>query len=64
MQKVEVPVVDFNECNATYSQAEVVVYESAFCAADNNSLKPKDACLGDSGGPLIHGQGREPKVLG
>jgi len=53
LQKVLVPVIPNDECRRWHHQKHIRVelHDEMFCAGHRNGLM--DACLGDSGGPLI-----------
>ncbi|KAM7143779.1 serine protease 48-like [Molossus nigricans] len=57
LQEAEVPIIDRQTCEYFYNPVsllvpgvEPVIKEDMICAGD--SLKKKDSCMGDSGGPL------------
>nr|WP_020406528.1 trypsin-like serine protease [Hahella ganghwensis] len=59
LQKVDVPVVSLEECQAAYGSA---VSEYDICAGLTEG--GKDSCQGDSGGPLFFNQAGEFRQLG
>jgi secreted trypsin-like serine protease len=55
LQKADVPFVDQPTCAAKYTTSEFTVYDDMICAGHATT----DACIGDSGGPLLHQRGVE-----
>lgn len=50
LQRVDMPIVESKECEKAYeSQSNIVITHTQLCAGGRNG---KDACFGDSGGPL------------
>ncbi|KAG8235401.1 hypothetical protein J437_LFUL009260 [Ladona fulva] len=50
LRKVEIPIVDYVKCNSTYYEDGNTVRPTQICAGGEGG---KDACNGDSGGPLF-----------
>lgn len=52
LQVAEVPVVDYDECEASYLKINQPLSDNMFCAGymDEGGV---DACVGDSGGPIV-----------
>lgn len=52
LQVAEVPVVDFNVCDANYVKIEQPLTDKMFCAGyiEKGGV---DSCIGDSGGPIV-----------
>ncbi|KAJ0175736.1 hypothetical protein K1T71_008895 [Dendrolimus kikuchii] len=48
--KLVVPIFDKRECSQKYSRVNAILTDGQICAG---GLKDKDACRGDSGGPLM-----------
>lgn len=57
LYKVNVPVVDRNQCNTLYGSNEIT--KNMICAGDVAN-GGKDSCQGDSGGPVV----QDGKVVG
>lgn len=51
LQEAQVPLVDQGSCRRFYSSYGVTINSSVLCAGDTNGSV--DACVGDSGGPLL-----------
>lgn len=47
--KARVPIIDFNQCKQLFESKGIVLSNSQLCAGG----KRKDACRGDSGGPIM-----------
>ncbi|XP_046333462.2 serine protease 27-like isoform X1 [Haliotis rufescens] len=56
LQKVSVPLIPLNICRDAYSEEPVVLSERQICAG-YYTVGGKDACKGDSGGPLFCADG-------
>lgn len=52
LQVADIPVVDFNECDESYTIISQPLTENMFCAG-NIKEGGIDSCAGDSGGPLV-----------
>jgi secreted trypsin-like serine protease len=59
LQQVSVPVVPFMFCNGERSYNGILDEEVQFCAGSAG----KDACTGDSGGPLLNTQGLQVGIV-
>ncbi|KRT80413.1 Trypsin [Oryctes borbonicus] len=59
--KVQVPLVAETSCNEIFSRASVYIRSSQLCAGGE---KNKDACHGDSGGPLLAQRNNQFYVVG
>lgn len=57
LMSVTVNLVDYDECNRAYNG---MLTSTMLCA----SAKGKDACNGDSGGPLSKGTAENPEIVG
>jgi len=53
LREVDVTVVTNTECNTAYTSTGYSITQQMICAAEANNLGGKDACGGDSGGPMI-----------
>ena len=63
LTEVGLPIVDHQTCSKWYSEVGVAVIKSMhICAGYENGKK--DACLGDSGGPLICVENNKPVLRG
>ncbi|XP_064470199.1 venom protease-like [Ornithodoros turicata] len=64
LQKVELPLLDNQQCNALYTEADksIRVQGAQMCAGLRDGMK--DACTGDSGGPLMMKEGYRYTVIG
>ena len=64
LRKVELPIVDLQECADSYSPFGININPNMLCAGFE--LGGYDACSGDSGGPLVvpHESGRGWKQVG
>ncbi len=67
LQQVEIPLVDRQKCQHSYRQhsgREVFITENMLCAGTTDNKR--DACIGDSGGPLLfwNEETRDWKQLG
>ncbi|KAM4043763.1 mannan-binding lectin serine protease 1-like [Anomaloglossus baeobatrachus] len=51
LMEIEIPVVEFDVCNAGYLSLGRVLTEDMLCAGFKEG--GKDACSGDSGGPMV-----------
>jgi trypsin len=51
LQKVSIPVVDREVCNADYAYDGMEITETMFCAGSPTGRH--DHCYGDSGGPVV-----------
>lgn len=51
LQQAMVPIQDRTTCQATYNNTGFAITDSMFCASQFEP--PRDACSGDSGGPLL-----------
>ncbi|XP_048202936.1 mannan-binding lectin serine protease 1 isoform X2 [Perognathus longimembris pacificus] len=51
LMEIEIPIIGHHTCQKNYAQAGNKVTEDMICAGDLES--GKDACLGDSGGPMV-----------
>ncbi|XP_020816081.1 seminase-like [Drosophila serrata] len=51
LRTVTVPVIDWEQCRSSYNRTEVILSHTMICAGVRGS---KDACLYDSGGPLVY----------
>ncbi|TDG43822.1 hypothetical protein AWZ03_009733, partial [Drosophila navojoa] len=54
LRRVEVPLVNQEECQASYRLINIVT-ESMICAGYSEG--GKGSCKGDSGGPMVNGNG-------
>jgi len=59
LQVGEVPYLSNEECNAAYSSVSIDEWE--ICADTSNYV---DACVGDSGGPMVYTEGDTPMLVG
>jgi len=53
LREVDVTVMTNSECNTAYTSTGYSITQQMICAAEANNLGGKDACGGDSGGPMI-----------
>ncbi|XP_016083477.1 mannan-binding lectin serine protease 1 isoform X2 [Ornithorhynchus anatinus] len=51
LMEIEVPIVDHNTCQEAYATLQRKVSEDMICAGEKEG--GKDACSGDSGGPMV-----------
>ncbi|KAM9582708.1 mannan-binding lectin serine protease 1-like [Trichechus inunguis] len=51
LMEIEIPIVDHRTCKDAYAQARKKVTEDMICAGEKEG--GKDACAGDSGGPMV-----------
>jgi len=63
LQVGEVPYLSNEECNAAYSSASGIpnIDEWEICSDTSNYV---DACVGDSGGPMVYTEGDTPMLVG
>ena len=63
LHELGLPVIDYQTCNRWYREVGVSVTKLIhICAGYENGQK--DACLGDSGGPLICVENHRPIIRG
>lgn len=63
LQAVNVGVIDFDECDASYANARLgpLSKDTMVCAGQRQGLR--DSCQGDSGGPLVNRHGKQIGVV-
>ncbi|XP_050544578.1 venom protease-like isoform X2 [Daktulosphaira vitifoliae] len=60
LMQVNVPVVDNENCNRSYTGIRAIIDDSIICAGTGKA----DSCKGDSGGPLMWPKGKQHYLLG
>lgn len=62
LRQVTVPLVPDAECAADYAGTSYLINSNTICAAPDSG--GRDACYGDSGGPLLRTVGGQPMLVG
>lgn len=61
LQELEMPIISNQLCQTSYANP---ITDSMLCAGYADTINPKDACSGDSGGPLMVNSGGEWLLTG
>ncbi|XP_022239027.1 serine protease 42-like [Limulus polyphemus] len=64
LQKAKVPVIDYLQCQSWYRKAQKIVFFQRGQMCAGYEYGGKDACLGDSGGPLFMKENNKFIVIG